>query len=217
MRIYRPLIIALALLPGLPALAAVDAASERGQLTQKRAEIEARFARDSQVCRSRFGVNACLEEARALRAAGLRPLEAREQQLDAEARRARSVAQRERVDERQREAALEEGRRMTQALAASAPAPAASLPAPRRARAEPAETARQQAEKAEKAEQTEQEAARNKARSAQRQQQQERHRIELRERQDKRAAEGKKPGAPLPLPDAAALAAAASAASAPRP
>ena len=193
-------LLTLLMLAALPAFAQLDQSAEREQLRAQRAEIETRFAQERDGCEQRFAVNACVDEAKGRRSAALRPLQRREIELDAAQRKARAAAQQERVAERNREAASEEGRKRTEVLLAP-PRQAASQAAPRPPRAAPkahAESYEAQVEKAEH------DAKRNRERMAERQREQRDHLKALEERQRRRAAEGKKPAAPLPPPSAPA-------------
>ena len=210
--LFAPLVFSLLLLAGSPAQAEQD---ERARLQQQRAEIEARHASESQACEGRFAVNDCLDEARARRSAGLKPIAAREQALDAQARQARALAQRERVAERQRAFSADEGRRLSQSLLAPpASANSAMLPPPRTPRA--ASQAHAEAQQLQLLK-SEREAQRQRERLTERQRQLREHRAEVERRQQQAAARGKKTAAPLPVPTAAQIAAAASAASGVRP
>jgi hypothetical protein len=194
--------------------AATDEASERKQLSQQRADVEARFTHDSQICRTRFAVTDCMNEARARRAAELRPLQAREDELETAQRHARAQAQRERVAEKQREFAAEEGKRGTAMAAPAASAPTVrALPEPRSPHMSPEEHGRAvQAELAA----GEREAQIRREQMAARQRDQQEHQQAVQKREQDRAAQGKKPAPALPVPTAAEVAAAASAASAPK-
>lgn len=189
----------------LPAFAQLDQSAERERLRAQRAEIEARFALEREGCEQRFAVNACVDEAKQRRSAGLHPLQRREIELDAAQRKARAAAQQERVAERNREAASEEGRKRTEVLLAPPRQPAAQA-APRPPRAAPeahAEAYKAQVAKAER------DAKHNRERLAERQREQKAHLLALEERQRRRAADGKKPAAPLPPPAKASAASAA--------
>lgn len=196
---------ALLMLAALPAFAQLDQGAEREQLRAQRAEIEARFAQERDGCERRFAVNACVDDAKQRRSAALRPLQRREIELDAAQRKARAAAQQERVAERNREAASEEGRKRTEVLLAP-PRQPASQAAPRPPRAAPeahAESYKAQVEK------SEQDAKRNRERMAERQRAQREHLKALEDRQRRRVAEGKRPAAPLPPPTKASAASAA--------
>ena len=99
-------------LAALPAFAA-DVVSERKQLAQQRSEIDARFAAEAKACTDRFVVNACLDDVHARRAIALKPIVAREQEVDAAERQARSAAQHERVRQRQQDAGTSDAARRT--------------------------------------------------------------------------------------------------------
>jgi len=195
------------LIPGLLLVAmtqvAADSADERLRLSQQRADIEARFAQESQACLDRFLVNACLEAARVRRVTGLKPLQTREDVLDAAERRERAQAQRDRVAQKELEFAAEELRRSTAAQArpaASAASTAATAqPGPRTPRASP--QTHGQAVQAELA-LAEREAQRRREQAAARQLEQQK----LQKRQVQSAKDGKPPAPPLPVPTAAAVA-----------
>lgn len=94
-------LIAALVLP-VPARADED---ERARIAAERQRIDERHAADTQDCRARFAVNACLEEAQARRRAALEPLRRRELDLDDAARR-RRAAEREQAVERTRQETL---------------------------------------------------------------------------------------------------------------
>jgi hypothetical protein len=153
---------ALALLLTLNAALAAGTQAERQDLARQRAEIAARFAAESKTCAERFLVNACMDEARARQSAALKPVIAREQQLDLADRRQRAAEQAERVRQRQQEAGSTEAAHRTELFKPAAPA--ASHPRPE-AQPHPAPTpeARQQAIE-QKTEAGEREGARNRER-----------------------------------------------------
>jgi len=193
------------LIPGLLLAAmtqvAADSAAERQRLSQQRTDIEARFAQESQACLDRFIVNACLDDARVRRVTALKPLQTREDALDAAERRERAQAQRDRVAQKELESAAEELRRSTAAQARPA-ASAASTgttapPEPRTPRA--SAQSHGQAVQAELAV-AEREALRRREQATARQLEQQ----QLQERQAQSA--GKPPAAPLPVPTAAEVA-----------
>jgi len=201
---------------------------DRRALQLQRSALDAQLARDIEVCERRFAVNACLDEVRARHSAGISPLTARLEALDAHERIERAAAQRERVAERQREFEAEEGRRRTQQLKAPISPVAASAGSagsaadvgasgpPRTPRApDPELRALQVRKQLAAAAQT---AQKNRDQLAARQHQQQLRVQDQQQRADARARSGKKPGAALPLPTQAEVAAAvASAASASRP
>jgi len=200
------------LIPGLLLVAmsqvAADSADERQRLSQQRVGIEARFAQESQACLGRFIVNACLDDARARRVAGLKPLQTREDALDAAERRERAQAQRDRVAQKELEFAAEELRRSTAAqakpAALAASTSATPQPDPRRPRA--SAQSHGQAVQAELAV-AEREALRRREQAAARQ-------LEQQQLQDRQAqSAGKPPAPPLPVPTAAEVARAARSAS----
>jgi colicin import membrane protein len=181
---------------------AADSADERRRMSQQRADIEARFAQESQACLDRFIVNACLDDARARRVASLKPLQTREDALDAAERRERAQAQRDRVAQKELEFAAEELRRSTALQARPAASAASSVattqPDPRTPRA--STQTHGQAVQAELA-LVEREALRRREQAAARQLAQQQ---QLQERQAQSA--GKTPAPPLPVPTAAEVA-----------
>jgi len=213
---------------------------DRRTLQQQRSALDAQMARDGEVCEARFAVNACLDEARARHRAATSPLTARLNALDARERIERAAAQQERVAERQREFAAEEGRRRTQALKApdhsavpivpiapivpKAPIEAIDASAADSADSNPSRTLRAADPQArskllrKQAAADAQTAQNNRDQLAARQRQQRVREQAQQQREEARARSGKKPGVALPLPTQAEVAAAvASAASAPRP
>lgn len=195
----------------LCAVAAAQAQpATRAEVVAQREAIEAQFTRDKAECEKRFSVAACLDDLRQRRHDALTPLVQREHELAAEERRARAVAQVERVRERELAAAQDEGQRRERIVLA--PAPTSTLPAtpashpPRRRSADDAAQSQRLAER-----KAEAEAARRreqaKAREVRLQQQ-----VAAHEAKEKRRT--KPPSAPLPLSGAASAAVAASPASA---
>jgi len=201
-----------------PALQASEAETERAQLGQARQEIEARFARESQVCEARFFVTSCLDEARARKQADLRPLQAREDALNTAERRARAQAQREDVLRRQREFAGDEARRRTETLLAPAPAASQAMPEPRSARQPAADWRERELQKAAVEERAARDAQQRRQQAQEREQQFKTRQAQAEARNTQREQERGTQAAPLalPKPTAADLAAAAHAASAAR-
>ena len=210
----------------LPVQADDDA--ERLALQQQRGALDAQLARDSEICETRFAVNACLDKLRTRHSAAISPLVAKLEAIDARERIARAVAQKVRVAERQREFAAEQSRRRTEAStapvaahaakAAKAVSPvegAASNP-PRTPRAADPEVRAKLLRKQAAADA--QTAQNNRDQLAARQRQQQLREQAQQQRAEARARSGKKPGVALPLPTQAEVAAAvASAAAMPRP
>lgn len=184
------------------------------RLSEERAVIAQEFMAESAQCERRFFVNACLDEAKSKRSAALRPLELREAALDAQERRARAAAQRERVSQREREFAEAEGRERTaQLLAAQAPAvPVAAKPVPASA-ATPALPSKQQTQQF-KADKAQDEAKRREAQKADYQREQALRQKEAERRQAVNDAKqkGKQAPAGLPIPSSAEIEAAGNAA-----
>lgn len=118
---------------------AVSAAEmTRAEIGAARARIEQAYQAKVRECNQRFVVTGCVEEARDERVRLLRPLDHAEHQVNAEERQRRSAAARERVEEKEREAAQDEARRKTESVReATQPASAPGLPAARTPRANP--------------------------------------------------------------------------------
>ncbi|MDC8770721.1 hypothetical protein [Roseateles albus] len=193
--------------------AAQDDRAELITLNEQRAVIEAQFKAESERCAGRFFVNACLDDAKLRRSAGLKPLQDREAVLDANERRARAEAQRVRVAEREREFAAAEGRHRTEQLLAPQVAPAP--PAAKAKAASPAKPGAQSPATTQQAKQAlEREAAQRRqlqkadylAEQEARQKAAERRQV-LRDEKLK----GKKQPIALPIPSAAEIEAASSA------
>ena len=201
----------------LISLCAVSPAAQAADMT--RAEIDAARARIEQAyqarvkeCNQRFVVTGCLEEARDERIRQLRPLDRVEHQVNAEERQRRSAAARERVQEKEREAAQDEARRKTESVReAVQPASAPAVPGARTPRANPELHQRREAQQA--AEAKADAAKRREAAAERRQKAQERQRkaSELQVRQAEKAASAasapagkntKPPAAHLPTPSA---------------
>ncbi|MEJ6005499.1 hypothetical protein WG899_08070 [Paucibacter sp. AS339] len=186
---------------------------ELQQLAQQRADLEQRFKADSLACEQRFAVNDCLDRVRAQRNLALKPILAREQDIDRLERQARAEAQRLRVLEREREAAvLEAQRRTAELLAAQRAAIRAhediDSPPPVKLRASPQELEQTQRAKQLRADQ---EAQRRLAQRQAFERQQAQQRRDAQQRLDAREeaqSKGKKASAPLPIPSAEEIAAA---------
>lgn len=183
-------------------------ALDRAGLAAARARIETRYREARQDCAHRFAVNACEQAARQERGAALAPLITREQVLDAQERQSRAEAQRQRVLEKQRAAAEEEGQRRQRELSAAprvgapvAPvlpvAPAASRPVPPRVDAQAhGQTVQREIERGE------QQAQRQRERAAQRQREAQAHREAQARREKEKAAQPRPAAAALPVPSA---------------
>jgi hypothetical protein len=190
------------------------AATEREQLAQSRTAIEARFAEQSKECSHRFAVNSCMDAARAERSTALKPIVHREQQLEAQERRARAEEQVRRVHERQQEAAKAEAERLVAPIKASEPKALKPEPKPRPV-TDPVKRAEAQQSREEAAERG---AEKNRAAQLKRQQQLELRRKDAQKNAEKVKAKGAES---LPVPSPAEIAklkadSAASAASAVR-
>ena len=218
---FLPLIFALGVVAFAEA-ARADNDADRRALLQQRSAFDAQLARDTEVCEARFAVNACVDEVRARHSAAISPLTAKLEALNARERTERAAAQKERVAERQREFAAEEGRRRTEALkaphAASPAELAASTPPRAPLAADPEVRAKRLRTQAAADAQT---AQNNRDQLAARQHQQQLREQAQQQRAEARARSGKKPGVALPLPTpaevaAAVASAASSASSAPR-
>ncbi|WP_144006951.1 hypothetical protein [Pelomonas sp. KK5] len=215
MKLLVPTLLLLMLFNALEAHAAAD---ERGELLRQRRAVESRYQAESQACQQRFLVNDCVQTARLERNAALRPLDQRLQQLDVQERQQRAREHDQRVADRQREFAAEEGRRRTEALrqppSAADGRPAETLPA-RSLPVDPEIHARaitRQADDAAAAAAREREQASRRQRLVLQHQQDAQRRQA--EREAKQQSSGRPPAKPLPLPSAAEIAAtAASAAS----
>lgn len=150
---FRSVLVATAVAPAaFLALCAVPSTARAADMT--RAEIDAARARVEQAyqaklreCNARFVVTGCLEEARDERIRQLRPLDHAEHQVNAEDRQRRSAAARERVQQKEREAAEDEARRKTQSVREAAqPASEPAMPGARVPRANPDLHQRRQAQ-----------------------------------------------------------------------
>lgn len=117
------------------------------ELDAARARVEKEYADKVRECRQRFVVTSCLEEARDDRIRLLRPLDRAEHQVNAEERLRRGAAARERVEEKERDAAAEESHRKTESVkAADHPDAAPQTPASHTPRANPELHQRRQAQ-----------------------------------------------------------------------
>jgi len=178
-------------------IAAPAFAGEREDLVAQRAAIESRFSAESQDCARRFAVNACMDDARARRSAALKPVVQREQQLEAQDRRARAEEQARRVQQRQQEAAAAEAERLVVPIKASEPRPLKPETKPHTV-GDPAERIMGQQSREIAAER---QAENNRVQQAKRQQQ-----LLLRRKDAQRNAEKAKGAASLPVPSAAEIA-----------
>lgn len=216
----------IAVLGGMPMALAAEAAEaappthqmELQQLGQQRAELEVRFKAESLLCEQRFAINDCLNRVRAERSLALKPIVTREQEIDKLERRARAEAQRQRVIEREQEAArLEAQRRTSELLAAQREALRRSEQADAApsnaevgvAKPRPSVQELEQAQRAKKL-RADQDAERRLAQRQAFERQQAAHQREAQQRTAQREAEskGKKAAATLPIPSAAEIAAA---------
>lgn len=129
----------LVLLPVALSTTAVSAAEmTRAEIGAARARIEQTYQAKLRECNQRFVVTGCLEDARDERVRQLRPLDHAEHQVNAEERQRRSAASRERIEEKEREAAQDESRRKTESVREAAqPASAPVTPSARTPRANP--------------------------------------------------------------------------------
>lgn len=212
---WRPLLPAvLVLLATAPAgaLSPAEQKAELARIAREREQVQARFAERERDCRQRFVVTPCIEDARRERRAGLERLRRQEEVIDEAQRKQRAA---ERIDEIRAKVSAEEAKRRetgarerrkakergeaaehsASAVSASAaaaetvpgPGPApAPVPAPRGDK--PTDTA---------------ERARKIAEYERRQEEARIHREDVERRNAQRAAEGRKPAAPLPLPQPA--------------
>ncbi|MDT8998530.1 hypothetical protein RQP53_04490 [Paucibacter sp. APW11] len=182
-------------------------ATEAEQLRVQRAAIEARYEEALAQCAQRFAVIDCQLQAKQQRHEAIKPLQAREYELNAAERAARAEAQRQRVKAKQADYAERDARQKTQSLLAE----------PTPMQAEPVSKARPDApDSNERGRQAlARRVADEKAAELQRQQLLQReqaaqaHRQAVERRNAERAAR-KAPAAPLPLPSASAVSAAAS-------
>jgi len=113
--------------------AARAAEMSRAEIDAARARIEQAYQAQVRECNARFVVTGCLEDARNERIRALRPLDRAEHQVNAEDRQRRAAAAKERVQQKERDAAADEAQRKTQSVreAASAAPVAPMARAPR--------------------------------------------------------------------------------------
>ena len=188
--------------------AAAAQPATRAEVTAQRDAIEAQFTRDKAECEKRFSVAACLDDLRTRRHDARTPLVQREHELAAEERRARAVAQVERVRERELAAAQDEGQRRERiVLAPTSTLPATPASHPPRGRS--ADDAAQSQRLAER--KAEAEAARRREQAREREARL-REQVAAHEAREKRRMKPR--AAPLPQSGAASAAIAASAPSA---
>lgn len=174
----------------------------RAEIDAARSRVERDYQDKLRECRQRFVVTGCLEDARDERIRQLRPLDHAEHQVNAEERQRRGAAARERIQEKERDAAAEEARRKTDSVrAADHPASAPPTPQARTPRANPELHQRRQAQQ-EAAAQADA-AKRRDAAAERRQKAQDRQRQarELQAKQaDKQASAASSTKAPKPAP-----------------
>jgi len=102
-RLCAAALAALAALGAVPAFAAGDAA-ERSRIDRERQQAMARFSAEEAVCRERFSVTACVDEARARRRAALSSLRMQEVLLDDAERKRRAAARTQAIEAKRIEA-----------------------------------------------------------------------------------------------------------------
>lgn len=117
------------------------------ELDAARQRVEKEYAEKVRECRQRFVVTSCLEDARDERIRLLRPLDRAEHQVNAEERQRRAAVARERIEEKERDAAAEEAKRKTESVkAAEQPVAPPKVPAAHTPRANPELHQRRQAQ-----------------------------------------------------------------------
>ena len=133
---FRPVLVLVTLASSTAAVCAAE--MTRAEIDAARTRIEQTYQAKLKDCNQRFVVTGCLEEARDERIRALRPLDRVEHQLNAEDRQRRAAAARERVQEKERDAAQDEARRKTESVRESVqPASAPTIPGARAPRANP--------------------------------------------------------------------------------
>ncbi|UXH77077.1 hypothetical protein [Roseateles amylovorans] len=171
-------------------------AQSKAARAAERARVEKYYRDKLAECHARFASTGCDEDLRAERIQALRPLQKADQEANARDRQRRAQAQRARVEEKDRQAAADEGRRKTESVrAADQPASAAALPPARAPRANPQFHQRQVDREAEAAKRKA--AARREAAEVRRQQAEENAR-QAEALQKKRAAKPVDPKRPAP-------------------
>jgi len=185
--------------------ASKDAAAEQlelRRLKQSQRQLESNYLVGVADCQRKFAVNDCIEQLRLQHQAQLRPLKQREDEIEAQLRRARAQAQRERVLQRQQEFASEETERHSQALlrpeAPTVPPAAASAAVRKLGKASPGAGAQL------KQQQAEQTAKRHASQRAEQERILQAHQRDVKQRQEQRK---KALAPPLPVPSAAEIAA----------
>ena len=197
----------LALLLGCSAAALAEPASvaaERRQIKHERAAAETRYKQAEAECRTRFVVSSCVAEAQAQQRTTLTDLRQRELALDEAKRKSEAAENTRRLQAKQAEAAA---RPAPQPHAPAAPASNASAAASAAGAAPRTERSLPRAKTADDPT----EAAARAAAQQRRLSDAAAHRREVEQRNAERAASGRKT-TPLPLPSAADIASAASAA-----
>jgi len=169
-----------------------EAADLQRRIATERAAVDARFAAESSACRQGFAVTACLDDARRRHRQAVAALQAELRALDEAKRRRKADERQAAVARKQAEVARRLASAASVPTVASAPSAAASRPPPAvaPARAAASEAAARAAARAEAARRLQAEIKADQAR--------------IRDRIDKRAAQGKQP---LPLPPAPAASA----------
>jgi len=202
-------------LPALShALDEADERAERARIAAERKQAETAYAEREQVCRERFVVTSCLDDARRERRHALERLRQQEAVLDEGQRKKRAAERLEDIgskvsaqEARRRDALASQQQRenaRSEAVArAAAASAAASASAPEQAADQASASARAAAARTGSARQA---AAGRVAESEQRQLEAVEHRKAVEQRNAQRAAQGKKPARPLPDPAASAAA-----------
>ena len=195
---WRPIVpVILAALGASPAcaLSPAEEKAEMARIGREREQVQARFAERERECKQRFVVTRCIEEARRERRASLERLRRQEEVIDEAQRKQRAA---ERIDEirakvsadeaKRREAGVRDRRKDKARKESPDRSPSAASGASAPSRVTNTDTG---------------EAARKIAEYERRQEEARRHREEVERRNAQRAAEGRKPAAPLPLPEPA--------------
>ncbi|MDM4767402.1 hypothetical protein [Pelomonas sp. SE-A7] len=170
-------------------------ADERAQLRQQQRELEAAHAEKLAECGKRFEVNRCRAQANAEYKQKLHPIQAREREMDEQARQHRALVQELRSSARQDPPAAGPGAR------ASLPAKASSEAGLKQVRSG------QQAHAQRKVEQAEKEALQAAERARQTELRKARLAEHARDVEQRNARRDGKKGVPLPVPTAASIAA----------
>jgi hypothetical protein len=183
-----------------------DIAAERARIATARAAAEQRYVEHERECQKRFIVTSCVDEARRERSATLSALRREQNLLDDRVRQARAAERQEELRERaQTEAARASAPRPPREAASNVPfdRPTQAAGAAPRAQPQPNPVLKGGAGSLGERPRSAEQQARSHATFDAAQREAAQHRAEVEAKSARKAAEGKKPAAPLPVPSGA--------------